>query len=121
MPHVAGHLDPKVQQCIDNCTKCHDVCLQTISYCLSKGGKHAELSHIRLLTNCAEICQTSANFMLTGSDFHQDICRACAELCERCAEDCEKFAQDAQMKNCADICRRCADSCRKMSGERKAA
>ena len=31
-----------------------------------------------VLLDCAEICQTSANFMLRGSPLHTNTCAACA-------------------------------------------
>ena len=112
---VAGGMSKEMQECIENCSTCHGVCLQTVTYCLGMGGKHAEASHIRLMLDCVEICQTSANFMLRGSDLHTRTCAVCAEVCERCAQDCDRFGDDAQMKLCADTCRRCAESCRRMA------
>jgi hypothetical protein len=50
-----------LEQCIDNCQQCHEVCLRTVNYCLQKGGRHAEPAHIRLMLDCIEICETSAN------------------------------------------------------------
>lgn len=118
MPHVSEEM----QQCIDNCLECQSICLQTVTHCLQKGGKHAEANHIRTLLDCAEICATSAGFMLRGSDLHARTCAVCAEVCERCAVSCEAMADDAMMKECAEICRRCAESCREMAGPgRKAA
>jgi MinD superfamily P-loop ATPase len=89
--------------------------MNTVTYCLQKGGNHAEQSHIRLLLDCAEICETSANFMLRTSELHARTCGVCAEVCERCAQDCDRMGDDAQMKACADMCRRCAESCRQMA------
>jgi len=111
------HMD----ECIKNCTECHSVCVQTLTYCLSKGGRHAGLDHIRLLLDCAQICQTSADYMLRESSLHTRTCGICAEVCEQCARDCEQFGDDARMKQCADVCRRCAQSCQQMAGIRKAA
>ena len=105
----------QMQECIDNCTRCHATCVETITHCLEKGGRHAEVGHIRLLLDCAQICATSADFMLRGSDLHKLTCRACAEVCARCAEDCERLADDDVMRRCAEECRRCAESCRKMA------
>jgi hypothetical protein len=107
--------DHDMKACIDECEKCHRVCVETSRYCLEKGGRHAAPEHIRLLIDCAEICQTSANFMLRGSAVHKTICGACAEICERCAESCESIADDAQMQACAKACRTCAESCRNMA------
>lgn len=106
----------EMQQCIQDCTNCHNICITTTEHCLQMGGKHAEASHIRMMLDCAEICQTSANFMLRHSQFHGLTCGVCAEICLRCAEDCERVdPNDAQMKACADMCRRCAESCRQMA------
>jgi hypothetical protein len=105
-----------MRECIQNCTECHNVCVETIDHCLRLGGPHAAAGHIRLLLDCAQICATSADFMLRGSDFHPPVCGVCAEVCDRCAESCEQFGDDAQMRRCAGLCRRCAESCRHMAG-----
>ena len=101
-----------LRDCIRVCEECHRICMETLVYCLQKGGDHAEADHIRLLLDCAEICQTSANFMSRTSDLHTETCRACSAVCEHCAESCERMSGDTQMKLCADACRRCAQSCR---------
>ena len=113
---MQGQMSQEMQQCIQNCTDCSNICTQTVTHCLGLGGKHAEAAHIRLLLDCAEICRTSADFMLRGSDLHGRTCGVCAEVCQRCTEDCERIAgNDAMMKACAETCRRCADSCQRMS------
>jgi hypothetical protein len=118
MPDSHGHkLDDAMLKCIELCQDCHKACQETLIYCLQQGGHHSEADHIRLMMDCAEICQTSANFMQRGSDLHMHTCRACAEVCERCAEDCESMADDARMAACATMCRRCSESCRQMAGE----
>lgn len=117
MPDTAGHdLSEEMLHCIEVCSDCHKACLQTVPYCLQMGGRHAEPNHIRLMMDCAEICQTSANFMLRGSDLHTFTCGACAEVCERCYRDCAAMADnDTRMAACAEMCRRCAESCREMA------
>src|SRR5678815_2115728 len=82
MPRTAMNLiDPAVRRCIDDCVRCHEVCLSTVPYCLEQGGRHAEEAHITLLLDCADVCQTAADFMLRGSDEHGRLCAACAALC----------------------------------------
>lgn len=116
MPDTSGHyLSDEMLACIAVCSDCHKACLQTIPYCLQQGGPHAEPNHLRLMMDCAEICQTCANFMLRGSDLHVYTCAACAEVCERCAADCDRIADDSRMAACAEMCRRCAESCRAMA------
>jgi hypothetical protein len=115
MPHQMDHqMSQEMRNCIQNCLECHAVCLETVNHCLQMGGEHAEASHIRMLLDCAEICQTSANFMLRGSEWHGRTCAICADICQHCAEDCEQFSESF-MQECAQVCRRCAESCRQMA------
>ncbi|KMO31228.1 ferredoxin [Methylobacterium variabile] len=103
----------EMQHCIDECLRCYQTCLGMASnHCLPAGGKHVEPEHFRLMLACAEICRTSAHFMLLGTSAHKHTCRACAEVCEACAES---RAQVGDMQDCVDQCRRCAESCRKMA------
>lgn len=116
MAHTMTHpISREMQACLDNCTECHQVCLETIQHCLEKGGAHADPEHIKLLSDCVAICQTSANFLTRQSGRHGSICAVCAQICDACAEDCEKFGEDEMMKQCAEVCRRCAQSCRQMA------
>jgi hypothetical protein len=114
--HHTTHMNEKMVECITACQTCHAVCVETTAHCLQMGGKHAEPAHIRLMMDCAQICQTSADFMLRGSDFHHSTCGVCAEVCEACADDCARFTDDAMMQRCAQVCRDCARSCREMAG-----
>lgn len=117
MPHHQGHtMSGEMEQCIENCLDCHRICEETAAYCTQMGGKHAEPAHLMSLRDCAQICITSADFMLRGSEIHPKVCGVCAEACVRCAESCERIGDDAQMKECAEICRRCAESCQRMAG-----
>ena len=109
-------MSPEMQRCVELCQSCHGVCLTTVQHCLKMGGRHAAPEHITLLLDCAQICHTSADFMLRGSEMHRRTCGICAEVCERCAQDCERLdPNDQQMQMCAQICRQCAESCRQMA------
>ena len=106
-------LDPRMQECIDNCLACYRTCLSTATgHCLKIGGAHTEPAHFSLMLACAEICRTSAHLMLLGTEQHKATCRACAEICAACAADCERVGD---MQACVDACRRCAESCRAMA------
>lgn len=101
-----------MQSCIDACTQCYQTCLQTaMNHCLDRGGKHVEPAHFRLMMNCAQICQTSANLQLSGSIFSSKFCALCSEVCEACADSC---AELDEMGDCEKVCRDCASSCRAM-------
>ena len=109
-------MSQEIQNCIDNCQKCHAVCLETIVHCLELGGKYATVGHIRTLQDCVQICSASADYMLRMSDFHPQICGVCSEICERCAVNCESLADGNDfMAKCAEACRKSAESCRQMS------
>ena len=108
-------MNDAMHECIHNCSDCHDICLQAITHCLTKGGMHAETNHIRALMDCVQACETSKDFMLRGSPMHALACGMCAEACRACAEDCESMADDETMRQCAEACRRCEDSCSRMA------
>ncbi|WP_220433427.1 four-helix bundle copper-binding protein [Zemynaea arenosa] len=102
-----------MQDCIDACQRCHEVCLRmAMTHCLELGGRHTEPEHLRLMLNCAEICQTSANFMLSQSSVHGAVCGACAEVCTACADSC---ASVGDMDECVQACRHCAETCSEMA------
>src|SRR5687767_4955653 len=104
-----------MQQCIQNCRDCHRICVLSMNHAFAQGGEMCEAALIRVLIDCAEICQTSANFMLRSSELHHFTCAVCAQVCEQAKSACERFPDDAQMRLCADACQRCADSCHYMA------
>lgn len=113
---TASHISPDLQRCIDECLHCYVTCESTIAHCLQKGGRHADEGHIRLLTDCARICQLAADLMVRGSEFHGRACAVCAEICRACAAACERVdSKDQMMTDCAAQCRSCADSCERMA------
>lgn len=109
MPH---HMSAEMKTCIEDCLRCHSVCLGMASHhCFEQGGRHVEPAHLRLMLSCAESCQAAANMMLIGTDLHRRTCTVCAEACDECARSCEQLGD---MPECVDNCRRCAESCRRM-------
>ncbi|WP_280720928.1 four-helix bundle copper-binding protein [Janthinobacterium sp. CG_23.4] len=103
----------EMQSCIDACAQCHQICLKmAMTHCLKMGGKHVEPDHFRLMVNCAEICQTSANFQLSGSAFSARLCAVCADICQACADSCRELDG---MEECVQACDACASSCRSMA------
>jgi len=111
----------EVQDCIRSCLDCYSTCQETLNYCLQMAGKHSELSHIRLLMDCVEICETNASYMLRNSDLYMSTCSVCAEVCDGAAESCEQFESDPRMAVAAEQCRRTADLCDRVSQQSLAA
>jgi hypothetical protein len=60
-----------------------------------------EPDHFRPMMACAEICRTSAQFMLVNTPHHKHTCAECAEVCEECARDCEHLGD---IQECVDAC-----------------
>src|SRR5437667_2002091 len=103
----------EMNRCIETCLSSYRICLSTaMNHCLETGGKHVEPAHFRLMMACAEICRTSAHFMLINTPHHKHTCKECAEICTECAADCERVGG---MQACVAMCRACAESCRKMA------
>jgi len=105
-----------MQAAIEQCERCHDVCMRTVTHCLHQGNSQAAANHIVALLDCVEFCATCVNFMLRDSPAHRRVCGICAEVCDACAVSCERFPDDKVVNECAKECRRCAESCREMAG-----
>src|SRR5262245_25907037 len=56
------HTDDEMQKCIDLCQDCYALCTKTVDHCLKLGGRHAAPDHIRLFLDCAQICDTTAQY-----------------------------------------------------------
>jgi hypothetical protein len=101
----------EVKYNLEACQECYRICLAMVNHCQAQGGALAEPKQIRLLLDCAEICQTAAEFLPRGSELHHTICNACAVVCLKCAAACEEFIDDKLMQACAVACRRAAAVC----------
>lgn len=105
------HIRHAVQLAVQDNLDCYRACLETHTYCLQMGGKHAEPAHLRLLLDCAAICKTTSNFILRQSEFTAEVCDLGTEICLRCAESCERIGpNDEEMKLCATACHLAAEA-----------
>lgn len=106
-------ISPEMKACIDKCLACYKECLSTaMNHCLELGGENTKPSHFRLMMACAEICRSSAHFMLMNSEHHKHVCKECAEICRLCAADCDRIGG---MDDCVTLCRECSHSCAAMA------
>src|SRR5262245_60059358 len=108
-------LSREIQNCVEICTECHDVCLELVDQGLRKGGAHADADHMRILADGADACRLAASFLVRNTRFLTRACRLCADICEECAADCDRFMDDPALKRCGDLCRLCAQCCHKMA------
>jgi hypothetical protein len=78
--HEAAH--DEMQECIEECLNCHAVCTMTLQHCIASGGDHTEVNLVGIILDCAEMCQTSGNFLL-GSPYHVNRARRAPASCLR--------------------------------------
>jgi hypothetical protein len=102
---------------IDECRRCQEVCLDTVTHALRRGGQYADEELIGALLDATDVCRTSIDFLRRGSPLSTRTCAVSAEICERAAEACEAFVHDPVMLACAAVCRRCAAVCREVAEE----
>lgn len=111
------HTNSEFHDCITQCWSCRDTCQSTLfNYCMEQGGAHTDANHVRIMMDCLQICQTTADAMTRNSQMHAVLCSACAAICEACASSCDAM-NDPEMTKCAEICRGCAESCREMANK----
>ena len=104
----------EVRECLKDSLNCYQTCTKTVLTCLAVDGEYSELKNINLLTDCAKICSSNADFIIRNSTYYPQTCGLTADICDECADMCEKF-EDEFMKECASVCRRCSESCREMA------
>lgn len=114
--HTKGGHSGMMEECLDQCTECTEVCNRTAHHCFEKAGdgdsKHLKALHYTI--DCQEFCAQAAKLIARESPLMAAACHGCAEACEACAEVCERASDDEQMSDCAKTCRECARSCREM-------
>jgi hypothetical protein len=107
---VPPSLSDEAKACIDACSACHDVCMETTAWLRMQGP--GDEGQIGGLLDCAELCRLTANFLMRDSPLHSMACFLCADACRHAARDCERFDED-RMRKTAEACRRTADHCRR--------
>ena len=101
----------EMQQCIQDCLTCHSVCMDTAQKGRQEGGAPAEMGHIQMMLDCAEICLTAAHFMQHNSPLYGYVCQAAAQVSNHCANECDQMGDS----DCANACRNASSSCEQMT------
>ncbi len=73
-----------------------------------------EKNCIKILVECAQMCEMSSGIMSMNGQFAKEHCQLCATICDKCAQECEMFKDDHCQK-CAQECHTCANECRNMA------
>jgi hypothetical protein len=100
----------EMNECASACLDTHKAALQALKFCLHKGGKYGQTAQLLRLLDCAQICDTAAEFCIDDSAQCAAVANACAQVCEACARDSELF-DDAEMRQFAEVSRYCAHAC----------
>jgi len=102
-------ISEEMRQCIDATSECYTVCTETLTY-------SSNAAHIKLLIDCAEICQTTQNTLLRASDLGIMLAAVCVEACEKVAESCRRIdTADGQLNACAEMCDHTANCCGRLA------
>lgn len=101
-------LGEMLEACAWSCRKSADACLGG-----SDPGKFAE--SIRLVVECAKLCEITAGYLDKGSAFQDEMLRICAEACDNCRNECERHMQWRHFRECADASGRCETACHAFS------
>lgn len=106
---------PAVRVVIDECWRCHKICLDTMRLTLAGGGTEPVPEIGVTLLDCADLCRTAADSLTRGSPHAGIACAACAAICRLGAEEC-RAAGDARLAGAAEACDRCATACGSVFG-----
>lgn len=106
-----SRMEQMVQDCITSCEKCRAACIRAITHSLEVGAEHARQEHIRLLLDCADVCQVSANFLLRGSPSAGYFCSIGGRLCDRYVREYKGLCG---LEECVAACETAAALCHRM-------
>jgi hypothetical protein len=111
MPPSAASADK--QSAVASALHCARTCYEmAMSQARQPGGKPLEVEHLALMLNCADLCETTARFLINDSPVQARVAGVCAEVCQECARHCERVND---MNECVDACRACAVDCGRLS------
>jgi hypothetical protein len=111
-------MSKEMQECVEACLACHNICEETMSYCLQQGGKHVDAQLMRTMMDCTDLTRICADMLMRRSPMSGEMCKLCAQACDLCAQACAAMPDDQQLMRCAESCRKCAEMCRAMAGAR---
>jgi hypothetical protein len=99
------------QSLLNTLQECAVVCQQTSVPLMSRPDATMRANQMKLMRDCAEICNLCVKYLSWSSPFSKSLCDFCAYVCECCANECLKFS-DRESQFCAQTCLNCARQCR---------
>jgi ketopantoate reductase len=103
----------KYQQFIRELSTCAQACYECVDAGLGTPDSREKKDCLKLLMECAAMCQTAATLMSMDGKFIKRQCALCAEVCEVAARACTNV-DDAPFQKCAEVCAGCEAAMREM-------
>lgn len=94
----------QLNDCANESNHCFNACLQEEEV-------NMMAPCIKLVRDCADICQFTASMLARGSEHAHHLLKECAVICQDCAEECAKHDYD-HCKKCTEVCRKCTEACK---------
>ncbi|WP_433224396.1 four-helix bundle copper-binding protein [Microtetraspora malaysiensis] len=114
-----GKITAEMQRCIDKCMEVHSCCEQTMTHCLQRGGKHADMAMMGALMDCSDMTRICGDMMMRQSPMAMEMASLCARAADKCAEMAMSMSDgDPMMQKCANTCHEFVQMARKMSPAR---
>jgi hypothetical protein len=109
-------ISQEARDCIRATSDCYSVSAETFNYCLEGEVGVRDPQLMRLLVDAGEVCQTTQNSLLRGSELSVMLAAVCVEACEQLAARCRDVdGSDEQLTRCAEMCDETADCCRRLA------
>lgn len=106
-----GYATPNYnEQLVKTINHCKVTCDKMIPYLLQLRDVHTRTTQIRLLMDCADICDLASRMLSQNSYVSKEVISLCAYICELCGRECAKF-QDTMSQHCSQTCLNCARDC----------
>lgn len=113
---AATAVDAVLRDCIEACGDCLRVLRSYARNGARAGpGSRRERAMWRLMLDCAEVCEATANLLRADLACPPQRIEACRKLCAECAAACDATAPSGPIGACAAACRRCAQACMAVS------
>ena len=87
---------------------CVDACNAAFAY-LTQQDEVDDPELLACIVDCAELCSTTASFIVRGSEHADDLRETCADLAKCVEESCEEYEGDEVLTSLADACREVHD------------
>ncbi|WP_235867365.1 four-helix bundle copper-binding protein [Priestia abyssalis] len=96
---------------------CEATCEYTRNEILKMEDIQSRQKQLKLLSDCANICTLTAQYVASQSQFAKSLASLCAQVCEACGNHCLNHS-DKVSEACGQICLNCAHECREFAGAR---